>query len=220
MAAVCIVMIVLTGVRMTFGGVVICLCVFLVSTRRFLVLAGFLALFALAGLVTGVFQARFDDFFNPSRTSEWNTLEDRQEIWAVLDRGIRERPWAGHGLGSTRQTIAESPQRTSSVALSAHNDYRKYLFEAGIPAGVCYAAMWLALLWRTWRSRSLGGSVPFACAAVSALVCSIMAMATLNESASDYATMALFWSLAGAALGSTVRARKSGTMHAESEVKN
>ncbi len=185
---------------------------FLYATRRPGLLVVFLALFIIAGVATGVFQARFDDFINPKRVTEWNNLTDREEIWQVVDRGIREEPWMGHGLGSVNRFVSMSPRRNNTLELGAHNDYRKFLFEGGIPAGLSYLAMWLALIVSAWRIRSLGANEQYcfyAGALVATLACGFMAIATLNELMADHATMALFWSLAGAALGVGHSARRA-----------
>lgn len=201
LAFVCMAAMVATGVRTVMGGLVAVLVVFLLGTRRFTHLAVFAALILTFGLATGVFQARIDDLVNPKRTMEWDSLDDRREIWYAVDLAIAREPLKGYGLGSTYEFVASSPLRHTTKLHSSHCDYRKFLFEAGVPGGVLFVAVWLSLIWAGWRGRGSDTAKRQLSAAVAALGCGVLVIALLEEIMQDYASMALLWSIAGAAFG-------------------
>lgn len=201
LAGLCMCAIVYTGVRSAAGALAVEIIVFLVGSRRYRHLVTLGALFVVAGFGSGVFQARFDDLVNPQRSLEWSSLADRQEIWYAVDASIAERPLTGYGLGSVYAFVANSPLRHSAAALSSHCDYRKFAFESGIPGAICFVLLWTSVTWAGWRKRKTSPRERALCSAVAAIACAVMTIALVDEVMQDYAAMALYWSLAGTALG-------------------
>jgi O-antigen ligase len=200
-AIACMGAIVYTGVRSAMLALAVTLTVFLVGTRRYRQLAVLGALLVVAGVGTGVFQARLDAFLNPGRSLEWTSLADRREIWYAIDAGIAERPVTGHGLGAVSEFISASPLRHTTKAHSSHCDYRKFLFEMGLPGGALYVLLWISVTWSAWRKRDPATFTGHLCAAVAAVACGVLTIALVDEVMQDYAAMVLYWTLAGAALG-------------------
>jgi O-antigen ligase len=218
LAVACISAIVLTGVRSVFAALAAALAVFLLGTRHYKHLAAFVAIFIAMGLATGIFQARFDDLVNPKRELEWNSLVDRQEIWYAVDAAIERSPFWGYGLGSVYDYVAASPLRHGTKAYSTHCDYRKFAFEAGIPAAVLFAGMWLSVMLAGWRER--GGTSDKGClsAAAAAAGAGFLIIALVDEVMQDYASMTVYWTMAGVALGSRNTACREGEKAADDTV--
>jgi O-antigen ligase len=187
------------------------LAVFLVGARRYRQLMVLGVLLVLAGFGTGVFQARLDAFLNPGRNLEWTSLADRREIWFAIDTAISEKPVTGYGLGSVAEFVSKSPLRHTTKAHSSHCDYRKFLFEAGIPGGMLFVLLWLSVAWTAWRHRNAAASTGHLCAAVAAVACGVLTIALVDEVMQDYAAMVLYWTVAGAALGLANRRPTDGT---------
>ena len=75
------------------------------------------------------------------RLGETQLEEERARVYAVVLRGIAERPWAGHGYGAF--DLASRAYHDGSVLSDyerAHNDYLEAAFELGIPAAACLVA--------------------------------------------------------------------------------
>lgn len=104
-----------------------------------------------------------------SATSEYFTLYDVRGVditplnYAVVERlahwqaalnMARENPWLGVGLGNYEVAYDDYRLINWQEALGhAHNYYLNILGEAGIIGAFCYVAMWLSILYFTWRIR-------------------------------------------------------------------
>ncbi len=201
LAFVCLAASIYTGVRSVMLALAGALVIMLVGTRKYLYLVVFGIPFVLVGFGSGVFQARMEEFTNPRRATEWTSLEDRREIWHVLDLAIANNPVMGYGLGSVYDFVSVSPLRHGNLALSSHCDYRKFAFEAGIPGGVLFGLLWLSVVWAAWRSRGAGNLKQYLCTAAAASGAGFMVIALVDEIMQDYASMTMYWVLAGTALG-------------------
>ncbi len=193
--------IVYTGVRSLLIGLSVALVLMLVGTRRYGMLFFFGTLFVALGFASGVFQARFSAFTDPQRALEWNSLVDRQEIWNVIDLAIVERPVRGYGLGSVYNYVSNSPLRHSSALLTAHCDYRKFLFEGGIFGGLFFFGIYLSVLMQCWfwpKSQHLAKDLARCLAGV---IAGIMVMSIVEEGFQDYLSMSILWSMVGVVLG-------------------
>lgn len=196
----CVLAIVATGVRSAMLAFVVECVVFLGALRRFRLLAAALLLFTAAGLGTGVFQARLDVFLNPERSHEWTSLDERRMQWAILDEAIRKHPIRGHGVGSVEEFLMDSPKSRGRWK-SAHMDYRKFLFEAGLPGLVLYVLTMLALIHAGWRRRGSETLGQHLAAGVAAVGCAWLTIAAFDEVYQDWYPLTFWWVMAGVALG-------------------
>jgi O-antigen ligase len=79
-------------------------------------------------------------------------------LWAKTGQMIADHPLAGVGLGNFRQVfetqyhpeIANDQRR----GVHAHNLWLHTAGEVGIPAALCYAAIWFGILWMAGRAAS------------------------------------------------------------------
>lgn len=203
LAGSCITAALVTGVRTTFVALTATLLLFLILERKYKTIVSLGVLVAAVGLLTGIFQARFDDLINPKRAPEWDSMEDRREIWFVVDRAIAQRPLTGYGLGSVTQFVSMSPLRSNILALSSHCDYRKFAFAAGLPGMFLFISMWVSLLLTLFFMQKRGPAHASLSAALIGVGVGFMLTAMVNEFMQDYASNAMFWSLAGAAIGTS-----------------
>ncbi|GEM_PF-3559074 len=201
LAALMPVALIATGTRSAMVAFVIEVAVLCAGLKRFLLLALFLALFTAVGFASGVFQQRTAALLHPN-PKEQSSLESRKELWRAIDAAIVEHPIRGHGLGSVEQFTAGSPY-APGVLLAAHCDYRKFLFETGIPGLALWTALMFGLVGQLWRR---GGAVPLArylALGSAASGCAWMTIALVDGTFQVYTAMMLWWMLAGAAIGLT-----------------
>lgn len=211
LAAICLAAIVLTGVRSVLLATVIAGTVVMGLLHEYRRILVFGLLFLAIGLGTGILQARINAFSDPKRALEWTPLDDRREIWHVIDSGIRQQPMLGWGLGSIEQYVGDSPKRGASAHdIAAHCDYRKFAFEAGLPAACGFILMFAGVAWRGFRQRRLPAAQAAMSVAIAGMTAGLMVVGLVDALMQDYVSMSVYWVLAGAAMGSHHRLAQAG----------
>lgn len=107
------------------------------------------------------------------------TPEMRFQLWTRTIRMIGDHPWAGVGLGNFQQVFETiyNPELNSDGRRGghAHNDWLQQFAEVGIPGGLAYLALWIAVFRLAWiRARRDGDFVAVG------LLLSLMAVAASN----------------------------------------
>jgi O-antigen ligase len=138
----------LTDSMTGWGATLVITLLTLLYLRRF----DYLALLVLVALpVGGVVLYKFgDSLFGRVQQlfgsyEGWGTVSSRVEIWNITKRLISENPWRGIG----RNNFAFYGK---TYYVHAHNLFAMKAIEMGVPAGVCFAGVILAMMARSWRA--------------------------------------------------------------------
>jgi putative inorganic carbon (hco3(-)) transporter len=127
-------------------GFVVASAVYHSRIKTGLVIAGIIVVFALFG---GVIYERFAELHQLSQYGNpQDTLQGRMKGWGILIPFALERPFFGHGLGTSIITI----KQRMNIAFAPHNDYLRLSVEIGIIGMLFYVFFLGAELWRGLKS--------------------------------------------------------------------
>ncbi|GMW01170.1 MAG: hypothetical protein AMXMBFR84_23070 [Candidatus Hydrogenedentota bacterium] len=201
--------VVVTGVRSLFVALAVMIVVGCIGAGKYRQLLVLCSIGLVLGFSTGIFQARLSAFTDPSRALEWNSLQDRREIWEAVDKAIAVHPWQGYGLGSVYDFVSESPIRHSTESLGSHCDFRKFWFEAGLFGGLLFTLLWVALVFTAWYKRRTSEFSRYAGPALSSIGLAFITIALVDSVFQDYLAMSVVWFAFGAFMGATTKSRES-----------
>ncbi|PIQ83283.1 MAG: hypothetical protein COV75_08265 [Candidatus Omnitrophica bacterium CG11_big_fil_rev_8_21_14_0_20_63_9] len=170
------------------------------QTRRLILVLG--ALLALGGAAYLARQGILDDTLLLQRPG----AADRRVMWQAALGMIEDRPWLGHGLNTFMANYLTYWVGGERQPRYAHNCYLQMAAETGLIGLAAFLAVLACLLWSIWRGvRRSSGENQFALLAMWASLIAFLAQAGLDTNFYVMRQAALFWVLAGLALGLSQR---------------
>lgn len=97
------------------------------------------------------------------------SLTNRLDIWRSCFQILHQFPWRGVGLGQFAFVYQQVRTETMTLGYFAHNDFLQLLIECGIPIGMLFIALFVALLCKTTRANIGTAAILFALAAQACL---------------------------------------------------
>ncbi|MEO8306330.1 MAG: O-antigen ligase family protein [Betaproteobacteria bacterium] len=129
--------------------------------------------------------------------------DPRGDLWRFAITRIGEHPWVGAGIGKWVLRDAFEAHFHDSLLLHAHNVFLNRALETGLPGVVIFVALLASVVIAFWRlARSADARTAAVGAAGLALVVGVVAKSMTDDFFVRHNAI-LFWSLTGAALGTT-----------------
>jgi O-antigen ligase len=126
----------------------------------------------------GAFQERFAAGDVSSLTTRISiNVSGRDDLWALMTSGIRERPFFGHGLGASQTRIE---QAFSGAIAHPHNDYLRLAFDFGLVGLALWTLGMLATFTLVLRTMPNARSERLPPAAMLGMLAMLLTMVTDN----------------------------------------
>lgn len=129
--------------------------------------------------------------------------DPRGDLWRFAFATIADHPWIGAGIGKWAMRDAFEAQFHDSLLLHAHNIFLNRALETGLPGVATFIVLLASVVIAFWRLAKSGDARTAAVGAAGlALVVGVVAKNMTDDFFVRHNAL-LFWSLTGAALGTT-----------------